>query len=714
MQDISMLSTQARQIWSNDPSYLFKASAASEGGAMLHIIFDSKTYTVKLDASGSWQWQIPPDLTEGQHTVSFFYVDRAGNIGEAIQAIFNFDLSAPDKPEILTIYDDVGSEQGHLMPGDISDDLTPTLTGVAEPDSLVSIYSGNQLIGSVKANANGRWIFQAELEPGVHEIHVTATDRYGQMSEPSDSFSLTLVTADHGSGDRELTISYAWDNYGEFIGKLGPDSITDDRTPTFHGEGKTGETAYLYYRVKGSQNWSLIESVLIDSKGKWALDSDRLTPGEYQFAVSYNNNSPLEESVFDLHIISSSEFKPIITEAWDNAGVNTGMIISGEETNDNTPEVRGYAEANSIVYIKYYQSSQPDQALYGSTVANLAGKWSFTPPLALSYSSWTFNAGQALTEDAMGPDFSLTIVPYERVSELYDFNDIDYIPVTNRQNEINYRDLSFTNLTSGVKDSGLYTDYWPSQSNLGIMMQTPAFNKSVEYQVDFSHGVERISFTAIDWKTKNCYVAFYDDAGNEVGREYAKTSGLKVTEHFSFSSDIAFTSMKIHLQNLGGYSRLDNLSVDYILPNEGVTVDTELLMSDNTMTPFFYQDEFNSFTLKIENSQSTFNFDDFSQQITPLSRLDMKNGEETTLMLAVKDLLSTGADNLYIADGKKQLMIDGDLGDVLIITGLNDENNVESWLHSGKVTVAGVHYDVYLIDDNHELLIENGITTQLD
>lgn len=864
---ISIFNTNAQQIWSKNPNYLFEGTTPGEAGSILHITFDNISYQIKLDAQGHWEWQIPADLPEGPHTITFFYVDLAGNVGDAAQVIFNLDFSAPDKPEILKVYDDVGAEQHNLTSGDTSDDLKPKIIGVAEPGSTISIYDGRRLLGTAKADSNGRWEFQAELEPGNHEITVTATDRHGHVSQPSDPFILILIEPSDDGSNEDLKITHALDNYGDFTGKLAGGSITDDRTPTLYGEGKAGDTAYLYYRTMGSSDWLLIESVTIDAFGKWMLDSDRLPAGQYQFTASYNAASPEGNDIFDLQIIVPNSFIPVIVDAWDNAGLKMGILTDGQETDDNTPQLRGYAEANSLVYVRYYSDSQPDDILYGSTTANMEGNWLFTPPVPLSHDNWHFSAGNSIADSEMGTDFSLNIVNFERINTLYDFNDIERILVTNRVAELVYQDLTFTNLTPGVKDSGLYTDTWPKQGNLGVMMQTPAFSKTVEYLLTFKHKVEKISFTAVDWKMKSCYVAFYDDEGVEVGRVNAKTSGVENKEYFTFSSDVPFTSMKIHMQNLGGYSRIDDIEVDYLVERTSTVYDfndieyipvvhavTEIVYRDITFTdlnlhegkpglytdywpaqnnlgimmnspaynipaeylvqfkqgatqvsftamdwkskssyvafydesgsevgrvyaktsgvknteyftfssdvPFTsmkihlqnlggysrldnlqvdYQldgakktsdvgegnhaapgtfeymlldDEFNGVTLKIDDAQYHLQRDALNESTSTIARFDMKNSGETKLSVDLKELLSTGSENLYIDDGRKQLMISGDKGDVLEIKGVNDGNTLESWQQSGKVTVAGINYDVYLAGQDNEILIEEGIITQ--
>jgi hypothetical protein len=56
------------------------------------------------------------------------------------------------------VVDDVGSISGPLTNGQATNDNLPTLSGTAVAGSLVRIYDGTTLLGSVVAT-NGSWSF---------------------------------------------------------------------------------------------------------------------------------------------------------------------------------------------------------------------------------------------------------------------------------------------------------------------------------------------------------------------------------------------------------------------------------------------------------------------------------------------------------------------------------------------------------------------------
>ncbi len=120
--------------------------------------------------------------------------------------------------------------------GQQTDDRTPTLKGVAEPDSIVRLYNAqNQLIGSVKASSNGYWEITPSLADGEHSLYVTATDGRGYVSQASEVFTLTVADDSAVPVPGKVEITHAQDNAGAAQGKLLDGALTDDTTPTLHG-----------------------------------------------------------------------------------------------------------------------------------------------------------------------------------------------------------------------------------------------------------------------------------------------------------------------------------------------------------------------------------------------------------------------------------------------------------------------------------------------
>ena len=163
-------------------------------------IYDGNTLLGSVVADGNGNWSFTPPinapLAEGAHNVSYDLTDPAGNTSARSPAInFNIDTVPPTTPQILGAEDNVGSSQGNLFSNASTDDNTPTLYGTAEPNSVVSIRVDGNVVGSAAVDANGHWSFTPTLAIGAHAITATSTDPFGNASNPSAPFNVTVVTA---------------------------------------------------------------------------------------------------------------------------------------------------------------------------------------------------------------------------------------------------------------------------------------------------------------------------------------------------------------------------------------------------------------------------------------------------------------------------------------------------------------------------------------
>ena len=140
--------------------------------------------TATVDEDGSWSFTAPA-LEDGSHSLTAVVTDAAGNTGPASPALdFTVDTTAPDAIVDLTVSDDVGASQGDLASGDTTDDSTPTLSGTAEANGVVSVYDGDTLLGTTTADASGSWSFTTPvLSNGLHSLAVTVTDAVGNRRQ---------------------------------------------------------------------------------------------------------------------------------------------------------------------------------------------------------------------------------------------------------------------------------------------------------------------------------------------------------------------------------------------------------------------------------------------------------------------------------------------------------------------------------------------------
>ncbi|NIG34833.1 hypothetical protein C1Y43_11605 [Pantoea sp. ICBG 828] len=776
--------TNAKQLWTTDPQRTFSGSTPSEAGGIMEIVMDSTVYTVTIAANGSWSWQPPFPLAEGPHNLSVRTIDRAGNVGAPSLFIVNVDLTAPDQPLIIGVDDNAGNKTGPVSSGQQTDDRTPTLKGVAEPDSIVRLYNAqNQLIGSVKANSNGYWEITPTLADGEHSLYVTATDGRGYVSQPSETFTLTVAddsavpvpgkveithalddagaaqgkllngaltddatptlrgTAPAGSNvlvqyrdvngqwvdggyatlsgtewswtpdkalgegnwefrayagsgwtdeftleidltpQSELSITHAWDDFGINTGLLHNGAITDDRTPTLNGRAEANSLVYIHFR-NALGSWELLGSVQAGADGNWAYETDRISPGSYQFSASDNAKTHNSSSDFALTIASETGLTPQITSAFDNEGKITGSLNSGSITDDSTPEIRGSAEANSTVYIEYRSAGGAWQTGY-SVQTDHAGKWSFTPPHQLTKGEWQFIAKKSDSETP-SKIFNLNIQ-----SDIYNqtftenFSKFAAKDISDSLLVINGATITFSGDRSRITDE---------LNSRHLHLGTYAYRTSAKMSVDLDYLTNKISFDT--YGIENSYspatIIIYDQYNNIIKTEkitnyswskysYSAPEG-KLISHFELSID----------QEVQGFD-IDNFTysaIDY--KNKTLTIGNE-------------SQEENHLNTNIKSYQT----------------LDKQHSFDTQDIIYKIDkdyVLQKGDMNIFIDDNHTQLMITGKKGDTIQLHDILPEDAaLTSWTQqTGTVTIAGVQYEVYSHNGSDaELLVQEGVKVEL-
>ncbi|USA53600.1 Ig-like repeat protein Blp2 [Acinetobacter sp. C32I] len=147
-----------------------------------------------VGADGKFSITLSSALTD-KNVGKVYIIDAAGNRSDAVDVVGTKDTIAPNKPVLQTVMDDVGVVKGAIAAGGDTDDSKPTLAGVGEAKTVLTIYDNGQPIGTVTVGDNGRWSFEVkqDLSLGPHKITLTLTDAAGNISEASDAFSFNVV-----------------------------------------------------------------------------------------------------------------------------------------------------------------------------------------------------------------------------------------------------------------------------------------------------------------------------------------------------------------------------------------------------------------------------------------------------------------------------------------------------------------------------------------
>ncbi len=313
--------------------------------------------TTSANGSGKWTFNYT-GTTLADGTYAFTATATTGSNTSAASAVYTItvDRTAPVKP---------GQPALASGSGNASNDVTPDLTGSAEPGSLVKIYDGATEIGTATTNASGQWTLTApSMSVSLHNVTVTATDVAGNVSVSSDPFALTIdLTAPNTPVAPTLVGGVA--------------GVTNDNTPTIIGKAEPNSTVTIY------NGGTAAGTALADNNGDYIFTFPVLTDGVKTIKVTATDaagNTSAQSPALNFTVDTQAPAVPTVTTA------NT-------LTNDNTPTVTGTTDANSTVTI------YKDGVAVGTTTANGSGNYTYTFSPALPDATYAITA---TATDAIG------------------------------------------------------------------------------------------------------------------------------------------------------------------------------------------------------------------------------------------------------------------------------------------------------------------------
>ncbi|MEZ0532620.1 BapA/Bap/LapF family large adhesin [Enterobacter sp. KB-221C9] len=343
--------------------------------------------SVVVGNTGTWSYTTPV-LTEGNHVLTIRETDPAGNQSGPSAGFTVVVDSVSATPVITNVTDNVGNAATTVVSGSETNDATPTLSGTADANSVVTIFDGGTQIAVVTADGTGAWTFTPDtaLGEGSHSFTVRATDPQGNVSAASAPWSVVVdLTA-----PTVPTLDNVNDNApGGVTGNLTSGQTTNDSTPTISGTGLAGSTIHIM------NNGTQIGTAIVDVSGNWTFTPTApLGDGSYSlraYATDTAGNASANSSVFAFTIDTAAPGVPVVTSVIDDIGPVTGTLTSGNSTNDARPTFNGTGEVGSTVHVIV------DGNEIGTAVVNGQGNWTFTPgtDLADGPHAITFNATDA-------------------------------------------------------------------------------------------------------------------------------------------------------------------------------------------------------------------------------------------------------------------------------------------------------------------------------
>ena len=695
------------------------------------------------EVTGKWVMDPDKDLEEGVNNLvlvaeeTFGGVTREGAPSEPFSIIVQGGTLPPDNLTITHAIDDVGSATGELSNGALTDDTIPELRGAAPADSTVIIYyrlaGSDTWLGSSNATLTGEswsWVPGSALEAGNYEFQASIGDTASAL------FNLEIATP---AGIIARTrIESARDDFGLDHGPLNNGAITDDATPTLQGRAEANALVVVRYMLDGTTAASVV--VNADSAGKWSWTPPaELATGVWLFDVQPKGASTWS-SVFKLEITGTGEnsYAPTISYAFDDVGISKGERGSGSITDDTTPTLHGKATANSVVYL---QAINGEEVQTFSVKADSSSNWTWTPPNALALGEWQFQVSKG-ADEGWDKKFHLTISD-QNYSQQLNFEGALLGPLDEKQVQESLPNFYGTLLTHGGFNNP------PSQIAEGIeIAQSPnvaiakgvfgenalKVNKNTFLKLEMSkednnnHLIDNFSFQTLNAAVNNRIsfeVIIAGTGGDKVKSFIMPANSLLTITREDFGLPDTFFIDKIIIQMPLGQSTplyMDNFKWTTVYDKFNSLPETE---EENTVNHLDNIDalttdgvtghEAQADTLKLTGKDNLLDLTDATNKLESIEIFDITGTGDNTLKLDLNALLQHGEKDLFIEDGKTQLMVSGNEGDVVqLVDILPEGSDISEWKHQeGTVTVAGVEYNVYSHGDDAELLVQQGVKTEL-
>ena len=148
--------------------------------------------TATASGAGTWSLALNTTLSNGAHVLQATDTNAATGASTREDYVVSVDTASTAQPTLALA---PGSDSSY--PGDnITDVAQPVLTGVADPNSAISLVIDGKAAATIKADPSGQWSYalNTALAPGEHMVQATAINPAGTSSAPAGML-LTIDTA---------------------------------------------------------------------------------------------------------------------------------------------------------------------------------------------------------------------------------------------------------------------------------------------------------------------------------------------------------------------------------------------------------------------------------------------------------------------------------------------------------------------------------------
>mgnify|MGYP002651338978 FL=1 len=291
-------------------------TGTAEAGVTVRL-FRGATEIASTVADGSGNWSATPtsDLPEGFYSVTARAYDAADNGSAPDQITVWIDTTPPEAPVVSGFTTNTGNGADN-----ITSDTTPTFTGTRPGGTLIEVFDGATLIGTVPMTGTSWSFTSAPLADGTHLLSFVAVDGAGNRSATTN-FSITIDNT-----PPVTTITGLDTDPGV------QDGITGDTTPTITGTSEPLGTVNIY------RDGGFVQTVLADGSGNWQFTDGALATGTYSYTARSTDaagNTGATSGAFVVGIADAPELGPAPARLDYTVGDAPGVLHSFIELTDN-------------------------------------------------------------------------------------------------------------------------------------------------------------------------------------------------------------------------------------------------------------------------------------------------------------------------------------------------------------------------------------------
>ncbi|TDN58408.1 BapA/Bap/LapF family large adhesin [Scandinavium goeteborgense] len=349
-------------------------SGKAEAGSTVQVYENGNLLgNANIDGSGNWSFTPGSPLGEGSHQFVVKSTDAGGNSSSSAPFNILVDTLAPQVPAITLVNDDAAGILGPVANGGLTNDSTPTVSGTAQPGSIVHLFDNGEFVANIAVTPSGTWSYTftdpLPTAGAAHALTVNASDDYGNTSADSAAWTVNLDTDPPNIPGFTGVTTAGGDT-------IDPGQLTNETKPHMTGTGDIGSVITIY------DNGTAIGQTTVDDNGKWeftptlplADNTSHLLTATATDAAG-NESDPAS---FTLDLDATAPNAPIIVSATIEGSNGDIVLANGSTTKETEPLLSGNAEPNSTVTL--YNNG----TLLATVPTDGNGAWSYQPGTGLS------------------------------------------------------------------------------------------------------------------------------------------------------------------------------------------------------------------------------------------------------------------------------------------------------------------------------------------